>query len=220
MPQPSIRRPSPRTRVLLYVILPLVLVGGLVLLYHSSWRGLVAPDGNKELGLLENPQNVALLGVLGVAIAGVRRKEARWERILLLVVAGGTLFMLLEETDYGFQWVGTRPVNVHQVGLIETSLEHTARFGGLVFFGGFAILFAESRRPLLRYLAPDRWAVATILLVTACWEVAIRLPETEGSLAGHELEYAELGVYYLVLLYTSDMVFRRTWNAVGAGENP
>jgi len=180
-----------------------------VLLYHSPLRPLVAPDANKEFGLLENLQNLCLLAIGAVAVAGLRRKERTWERVCLLLLLGGTLFMLLEETDYGFQFVDDRAVNVHEVGSIEASLEYAARFGGLTFFGGFAILFAESRIPVLRYLAPDRFAVLTILLVTAVWEVAIRLPAKEGSLAGHEIEYAELGVYYIVLLYVFDMVFRR-----------
>ena len=211
MVEARIERPATRTRLLLYGVLPLLLVGGMVLGYHSPLRPLVAPDANKEFGLLENLQNAMLIGIALVAAAGFRRKQLQWERICLLVVAGGAIFMLLEETDYGLQFTESRPVNVHQVGSIEASLEHIARFGGLVFFGGFAILFAKSRNALLRYLAPDRFAVLTILLVTACWEIAIRLPETEGSLAGNELEYAELGVYYLVLLYLSDMVFRRRY---------
>ena len=207
---PEIRRPSTRARAALYAVVPLLLVGGMVLLYHSPLRSVVAPDDNKEFGLLEMLQNVVLLAVAGVAFAGFLRKPHAWERMLLLLVFGGALFMLLEETDYGFQFVSDEPVNLHESPGVEISLEHLARFGGLVFFGGFAIVFAESRRPVLRYLAPDRWAVATILLVTACWEIAIRLPVQEGSLVGHELEFAELGVYYLVLLYVWDFVFRRS----------
>ncbi|MHC4938497.1 MAG: hypothetical protein ACYTHK_05975 [Planctomycetota bacterium] len=207
----EIDRPTTRVRVLLYGVLPLLLVGGMVLGYHSPLRGLIAPDSDKEFGLLENLQNLMLIGIVAVGIAGFRRKQLQWERICLLLVIAGALFMLAEETDYGFQYVGDRAVNIHEVGSIEATLEHIARFGGLIFFGGFAILFAESRKPLLRYLAPDRYAVLTILLVTACWEVAIRLPETEGSLAGHEIEYAELGVYYLILLYLWDLVFWRRY---------
>ena len=174
--------PTTRTRLLLYGVLPILLVGGMVIAYHSPLRPLVAPDSGKELGLLENLQNVFLIGIAAVGVAGFRRKERQWERICLMIVIAGALFMLLEETDYGFQYFGNRAVNIHEVGSIESTLEHIARFGGLIFFGGFAILFADSKNAVLRYLAPDRYAVLTILLVTACWEIAIRLPASEGAL--------------------------------------
>lgn len=207
---------SMRTRLLLYGAVPFLGVGGLVLAYYSGvgWlRQVVAPDSGKEFGLLENLQN-ALLVVIGViALRGLRRKRLRWERTCLAVLLAGSLFMLLEETDYGFQYVDDAPFSVHELGSVEVTLEHIARFGGLVFFGAFAIVFAESRSRLLRYLAPDRFAVLTILLVTACWEVAIRLPHGGGALAGHEIEFAELGTYCLVCLYAYDIVFHRTYGS-------
>ena len=159
----------------------------------------------------ENAQNVLLVLIIAVGVAGLRRKERTWERVSLLVLIGVTLFLLLEETDYGFQYVTDEPVNIHETGGIEATLEHLARFGGLVFFGGFAILFADSKNPLLRYLAPSRWSVLTILLVTALWEVAVRIPDDGGPLDGHALEFAELGIYYIVLVYVWEMVFRRQY---------
>ena len=214
MAEPS----STFTRLVLYGAVPLLLVGGMVIAYNSPAREWVAPDSGKEFGLLENVQNLLLIAIAAVAVAGLKRKKLRWERAGLAILLVGTLFMLLEETDYGFQYFSDEPVNIHETGAIEATLEHTARFGGLIFFGGFAILFAKSRNAVLRYLAPDRFAVLTILLVTALWEVVVRLPTTEGSLAGHDMEFVELGVYYLILLYVSDVVFRRRFDA--APTNP
>jgi hypothetical protein len=210
------------TRFVLYGAVPFVAVGCLMIAYHSGvevLRRVVAPDAGKEFGLLENLQNALLIAIAAVAILGLRRKHLRWERIGLAVLLAGSLFMLLEEIDYGFQYSGDTPVNVHELGSVEVTLEHIARFGGLTFFGGFAIVFAESANRSLRYLAPDRFAVLTILLVTACWEVAIRLPRGDGPLAGHEIEFAELGVDYLVLLYACDMVFRRTYGSAAAARD-
>ena len=204
---------SIRTRLVLYGAVPFVTVGGLMIAYYSGvgWlRQVVAPDSGKEFGLLENLQNALLAAITVIAVLGIRRKGLRWERISLAILFAGSLFMLLEETDYGFQYTDATPVNLHDLGSVELTLEHAARFGGLIFFGGFAILFAGSPNRLLRYLAPDRFAVLTILLVTSCWEMAIRLPAGDGSLTGHELEFAELGIYYIVFLYAYDMVFRRT----------
>jgi len=208
-----------RTRLVLYGAVPFVTVGGLMIAYYCGvdvLRRVVAPGSGKEFGLLENLQNAVLIAIAAVAVLGLRRKRLRWERISLMFLLAGSLFMLLEEIDYGFQYAIDTPVNVHEFGSVESTLEHVARFGGLTFFGGFAIVFAGSANRLLRYLAPDRFAVLTILLVTAFWEVAIRLPRGGGPLAGDEIEFAEIGVYYLVLLYAYDMVFRRTFGSAAA----
>jgi len=219
--------PTVRTRVFLYGIVPFVLLGAMVSMYYSDsplLRRIVSPDlesvpldARSEYGLLENLQNVALAAVVAVAIVGLRRKRLAWERAALVVLALGAAFLLLEETDYGMQYVEDgAPRNLHRIGYTETVLQHAARFGLLTFFGGFAILFAKSRRPLLRYLAPDRFAVLTILLLTAfqeiVWRLAPRFPLDHGSLSGNEIEFAEFGVYYLLLLYAADMVFWRQYD--------
>jgi len=219
-------RPTVRARFVLYGVVPFVLLGTMVLMYYSdspALREIVSPDiegvhphAQSEYGLLENLQNVALAAIVVVAVLGLRRKRLAWERAALLILAAGSAFVLLEEIDYGMQYVDDgAPRNLHRIGYTETVLEHAARFGVLTFFGGFAILFANSRRPLLRYLAPDRFSVLTILLLTAfqeiVWKLADRYPLDHGSLSGREIEFAEFGVYYLLLLYSIDMVFWREY---------
>lgn len=221
----GIRRPALRVRLLLYGAIPLVVIGGLIAAYYSGShlpRTIVSPeldwihpDSQREFGLLENLQNITLAAIAVIAIMGVRRKASRAERVAFLLLAVGAIVMLLEETDYGLQYIDSdAPHNLHRLGYTETLLQHAARFGMLTFFGAFAILFADSRRPLLRYIAPDRLAVLTILTVTALWELALRLGEGDrGTLRGNEIEFTELGVYYLILLYTIDIVFWRTYRS-------
>jgi len=219
-------RPTIQTRLLLYGVVPFVLIGAMVAMYYSDSPALrrivspdiesVHPDAQREFGLLENLQNVVLAALVIVAAIGIRRKRLPWERVALAVVAAGAAFLLLEEIDYGMQYIDDgAPRNLHRIGYTETILQHAAQFGVLTFFGAFAILFAESRRPTLRYLAPDRFAVMTILLITALqeivWRLAERFPLDYGSLGGNEIEFAELGAYYLLLLYAIDMVFWRKY---------
>jgi len=216
-------RPTISTRVLLYGVVPFVLIGSMVAMYYSDTTALrrlvspemesVHPDLQSEYGLLENSQNLALAGIVAVALIGLRRKRRGWERAALVVLAFGAGWLLLEEIDYGMQYVNQgEPRNLHQLGYTETVLENAARFGLLTFFGAFAIVFAHSRKPLLRYLAPDRFSVLTILLITAFQEIVWRLRENDvGSLLGSEIEFSELGVYYLILIYSIDMVFWRSY---------
>lgn len=228
--------PSRRTRWLLYGAVPLALIGALIVFYYSGvpvLRGIVSPDTGSipldlrsEFGVLETLENVVLLAIAVVAALGLRRKRFFWERVALLAVFVGAVAMLLEETDYGMQYVhalrGVYPdapaTNLHRFGEAQRFLHDVGRFGALIFFGGFAILFARSRNPVLRYLAPDRMSIVTILVVTALYEIVVlRLaagrPLDYGSLSGQgerEIEFAELGMYYLVLLYVVDMTYWRT----------
>jgi hypothetical protein len=226
------------TRLLLYGAIPFVFLGAMVAMYYSDvalLRRVVSPDfswipldSRREFGVLESLQNLVLLGLVVVAIAGLRRKRLLWERVGLWMLLLGSAFMLLEETDYGLQYALLFPsdaspqegvagyYNIHRIGYTQTVLQHVARFGMLTFFGAFAIAFAKSGSPLMRYLAPDRFSVLAILLVTAVQELVWRLgalvPLSHGSLSGNEIEFAELGIYYLILLYAIDVVFRREYH--------
>jgi hypothetical protein len=223
--------------LLLYGALPFVFLGALVAMYYSDvalLRRVVSPDfswipldSRREFGVLESLQNLVLLGLVVVAVSGLRRKRLLWERLGLWTLLFGSAFMLLEETDYGLQYALLFPsdapshegvagyYNIHRIGYTQTVLQHIARFGMLTFFGAFAIAFARSGSPRMRYIAPDRFSVLAILLVTAVqelvWRLGARVPVSHGSLSGNEIEFAELGIYYLILLYAVDVVFWRSY---------
>jgi len=235
MLQVRIAWPPLRTRLVLYGVIPSVLLGGMALMYYSGpdWMrrivspdlARVAPDAQREFGALELLQDVALLALAAVAVAGVRRERLLVPRLVLWLALVGSVFMLLEETDYGMHFVEfarggehapgevTGYHNIHRLGYTAVVLRHVALFGMMTFFGGFAIVFARSRNALLRYLAPDRLSVLAVLLVTAVqevvWRLAERTPDAHGSLSGNEGEFAELGMYGLALLYAIDLVFWR-----------
>jgi hypothetical protein len=230
----SIRWPSLRRRLVLYGAVPSVVIGGLVAMYYSgnaTLRNLVSPDAptipenlRREFGLLESLQIVCLAALALVAVQGLRRKRSLARRAVLWALLIGSIWMICEETDYGCHyldllrgdWQSGEPVeatNIHSIGYVRVVLLNIAIFGTFIFFGGFAIVFHRSPNAALRYLAPDRLSVLTVLLVTAIYEVALklaaRMPPGYGSLDGHEGEFAELGLYYLVLLYAVDVIFWR-----------
>ena len=64
----------------------------------------------------------------------------------------------------------------------------------------------------LRELAADGVVgEVTTAIYEAALKLAARVPPGYGSLDGHEGEFAELGLYYLVLLYAVDVIFRRSF---------
>jgi hypothetical protein len=218
MEHPVSRRLSTRTRIALYGVVPFIGIASLAVFYFSDvqlLRSIVSPARGKEFGLLESLQNALLLGSVGIAALGVRRVRGGAVKAMLATVFLGTLFLLLEETDYGAHYLGTQTSNLHSLGYLETVLESAAQFGMMIFFGAFAILFADSRHRLLRAIAPDRFCVLTIFVISALQEVIWRMPAVSGTLSGHEIEFTELGMYYLVLIYVMDLVF---WRGVPSRE--
>jgi len=229
--QVTLHQPPVRVRLFLYAGVPLLCIGALIACYYSdvaALRRVVSPDTEsipeslrREFGLLESLQNLVLATICVLAGIGLRKKRLPAERIGLWVMLIGTALMLLEETDYFTQYAllfgadvpAGPPRNLHRIGYSETLLRNVAYLGSATFFGAFALLFAKSSRPVMRYVAPDRLSVVTVLLVTALQEIvwwkSARVALHHGSLTGNEIEFFELGIYYLVMLWMIDMVFWR-----------
>jgi len=221
------QRPSVRVRLLLYGAGPFLLLGTLIVLYYGPWPALrrlvspeaewIPPDLRSEFGLLESLQNVVLLAIAGVALAGARRAQSGWERIAAWALVVGAVAMLLEETDYLTQYAylfrdggaEETPRNLHRLGYAQIVQDNLVRLGLSTLFGAFAIVFANHRNAVLAYLAPDRFVVLTLLLTTALqefvWWHSARVPLDHGSLAGNEIEFYDLGNYLVVLLWAIDL---------------
>ena len=202
---------SLRQRIALYGAVPFIGIGALAVFYYSGHpvlKSMVSPDHGKEYGLLEILQVVCLLAIVVVSAPGGFGPRARVEKIVRGGLAVLALFVAMEEIDYGAHFLGTQIPTLHGVEYIEAVIEASARVGMMIFFGAFALLFAESRNPTLRYIASDRMSVMAILIISALQEVIWRAPITEGTLASHEIEFMELGMYYLGLLYALDLARR------------
>ena len=108
-------RPFGPARIIIFFILPLGLGLGLLGMYFSSnlvLQRLVSPklpplnvDLWREFGLLESLQVLFLLAIVAISTVAVFRKKTRLERTGFLVIALVSLFVLLEETDYGLTYV-------------------------------------------------------------------------------------------------------------------
>lgn len=199
---------SLRQRIALYGVVPFIGIGALAVFYfsgHPVLRTIVSPEHGKEFGLLELLQVACLLAIVAVSAPGGFGPRPRVEKFVRGGLAVVALFVAMEEIDYGAHFLGTQIPTLHGVEYIEAVIEASARVGMMIFFGAFALLFADSRRLTLRYLAPDRMSVLAILVISALQEVIWRAPPMAGTLSGHEIEFMELGMYYLGLLYAIDL---------------
>ena len=106
--------PANRTKWFVYGAVPLlatVLMAGMYFSRDLVAQRLVAPKlpplpfhSWREFGLLENAQHLLLLASFVVLLAGARRATERLQRAGFVVAAAMTLFIFLEEVDYGVHW--------------------------------------------------------------------------------------------------------------------
>lgn len=212
---------------LIYWALPSLIMLALLGMYFSNvpWlMEILAPQVNRELGLLENLQNLVLLVLIAMMIMRLRGARESAEHAFFGFIAAAALFILLEELDYGthFLWAlqgwdwDTRPVfNIHNQG------ENSDRFkfvGNLLLGIFFVILpwfrFATQRR-WLRFLQPNRWFLlsmaAMILLSRLAHTLEETVPPEPNYLDNSMSEFRELFTYYVWSLYFGILAFRRAW---------
>ena len=221
----------PLKKIVIYLIIPVV--GSLILIgaYFSGsdlLQEIVSPPINREYGLVENLQLVLLAGIALIAIFGLKRKKTRPERWIMTLILAGAIFMLLEESDYGLhqyklltgdpidERVGRMGRNIHNLGDNSDRFKHTGDIGMILLFIVVPLLFARSRRPLLRYLTPDRFFIMTMVAMFLISKFAHLLEASgvgdPGSLHGRISEFRELIIYYIFAVYFFDLVFRREYS--------
>ncbi len=216
-----------------YWIAPSLAIGVMIAMYLSDVRWLmtlVAPEVNRELGLLEGLQNLGLLLIIGLTAWRSYRSEAALERGLFLVFVAGSLFMLLEELDYGthYWWaiqgweMDTRPtVNIHNYQG-DRYLDWFKKGGDalmVLWFVVFPWATLRSRNRWVRFLRPDRLftlsLIAAALLSDAAHHLDDNFAPTPDYLTAAIGEFRELFTYYIWLLYLGTLTRLRSWPGDG-----
>lgn len=221
----------------MYIVLPVSVTAILMGMYFSGigvLQSIVAPmmpemnfNLGREMGLVENLQNVCLLVMTAMALRGVAVKDHAWERYLFLVIACGSLFILLEEIDYGRHYyeliMGIRAHdsaavrNIHNVG---RSAEYFWYVADVLIVGMFILApFALRKvawRPV-RYLLPSRWCAVLAIFGFLSGRLAALLDgwgfAEADTLKGNTGEFMELIYYYMFTLYVHELVFRRRYTS-------
>jgi hypothetical protein len=182
------------------LVLQRIVVPNLPPLPIQDWR---------EFGLLENLQHLLLLTVAIMAAVGVYRKRWSLERVAFAGLVLAAIFMLLEETDYGtiyyefltsshdYPWFTPRsawsPELVTQIPVemsfsLHNQLDLTDLFKKVsdillvLIFGILPLVALRVKNVWLQYLAPNRWAIATLIAIYLLREMTHGLGALEGSL--------------------------------------
>ncbi len=221
-------------KVLIYFAVPLGVTGVLIAMYFSGVDTLqqivsprmpgMNPNSGREFGLLENLQNVVLLAMFIVAIVGFRRKETGLEKAAMGFISFFTLFIFLEEIDYGItyyeylndvSWVDSAKTrNLHNIGENTDIAKRVVDIGTGVLFVIVPLAFAKSSNPLLRFLAPSRYSILTVAAMVIARTVAHELKDhgfgTGGTIQKNLSEFRELITHYVFMLYVIEIALLRT----------
>jgi len=218
-------------RWLLFVGIPVVTNALMIGLYFSGVKQaqeLVAPtiewlpwDSWREFGILEQLQNIYLIITLGLLSIAAVRNTAPLVKTLFVAGALVTLFLFLEEIDYGIHfhdfvtgqasevevrnWHNQRTLGKQNVRFLKP-IKDTVIIVWFILFPLFANRI--SHQPVKRII-PSRWFIAGFAVAFIAsrfahhfsglgWGVIDGVP---GNLKGNTSEFREASTFYLYMLY-------------------
>lgn len=214
---------------LLYWIIPTLVLAGLVAMYFSNvnWlMSVLAPQFNRELGLLESLQNVLLVAIIGIVGWRMLNSSFPMERKFFALILAGSVFMLLEELDYGthYWWllsggdISQQPkFSLHNID--NDRYLDVFKIGGDIVMALWFVIFAwagaRSRNVWIGLLRPSRMFTLALLAAILVSDTAHYLEETvppkPNYLTTSIGEFRELFTYYIWLLYLGTLALHRAW---------
>ncbi|WP_430814658.1 hypothetical protein [Carboxylicivirga sp. RSCT41] len=213
----------------LYWILPLAVLIPLITMYFSGVKWameLVCPTVNWELGIVENLQLFVLLLIFIDSLRGFRYKEPMIEKLALGFLSLFTLFIFLEEIDYGLHYVQyftgesntlfrdlTGAKNLHNLG-------NNARLFKRPFYPLMALLFIigplvvdRIKNEYIRFFIPSKIIIVTAIITIFSYLVPRLLVDwqifPDGGFKKNIGEFSELMMYYIFFLYLKELIFER-----------
>lgn len=228
----------------IYLFIPGGVCLALIAMYFSGvdiLQKIVSPNMprmhrgmGREFGLLENLQNLYLLAMVAMAAYAVKRKTLTWERMGWAVLTLFSIFIFLEEIDYGLHYYeyarGVTLLDAAEVRNIHNQGDNTSvmkRGVDILLIGLFLIIplaCANSSKALIRYITPTRWFILTLASMFILSRLAHGLKGAgfgEGGTINKNLsEFRELTVYYMFMVYIFELVYRRTFSATPKSESP
>jgi len=210
-----------------YWIFPTTVVSLLIAMYFSQQPTLMwimAPEVNRELGLLESLQHLLLLIMAIVWARAAWKSQIGTERALYILIGAGTAFVLLEELNYfthywwainGWDFDTLPGINVHNKG----DLSDNFKDAGDIFLIGFFVLFplaaARIDNAWVNYLRPSRMFILALICALLTSRMAHFLEESyapeNNYFSANIGEYRELFVYWIWLLYSWILTQYRQW---------
>lgn len=229
-------------KVTIYFFTPLALVLPMVFMYFSGieilqqivsprFEGL-NPNSNRELGLLENMQNVVIIVIIVLLIRGLIFHKPWWLRAPIAIAIVGATFVLLEEMDYGLHYYefftgvsaedAVEKRNWHNEGDRTIRTKQVVDGISILWFIIAPFALAKSSHWFVRMTLPDKYAALTLVAAFITRSFAHGLQDLglsgSGTIEKNLSEFRELVTYYLGLVYIFDISERRLRGRPPLGE--
>jgi len=226
--------------LLVYFIIPVTVSLLLMLMYfsgHASLQQIVAPtipsmqsNSWRELGLLENMQNIYLLIIIALGIACLIKNKSFLERFIAVMIIMISTFIFLEEIDYGLHYyeyfsgieienqVPAGQRNWHNKGEGISNVRILRKIvdaASICFFVILPLALHKIRNPIVRYFLPSRWFILTAAAIFSLSQLAHFLEDAgfavingvKGNLSSGDIsEFGELNMYYGYIVYVYGLV--------------
>jgi len=212
---------------LVYWVLPIVISWILAIMYFMGplWmQNLTAHSYNREFGILENLENILLLGVIIISFILLKNAPNLTLKSIYLLCLGASVFMLLEEIDYGFHlynyYKGIHPQEDTVIRNIHNQGKNTIKI--LMWTGYAIILLFILVMPHVNKKKLPAWLVDFVPSIKLHFTV-LSLPfisrfphilnsmnfETNMSLYHNLSEFEEFAIYYIFFLFFYEMKKRQ-----------
>ncbi len=215
-------------KLAVYVGIPASVSGVLMAMYFSGVRLLesiavmpyldsVAGNSRREFGLVENLQNLILIAIIFIAVRSAIRSHALFARGVFALIATVTLFLFLEEIDYGLHYYellasvapdqAAEVRNFHNVGNRTSQMKRVADVCLVLTFVIAPLPLRRAKAPWLRFLAPDPYLALTLLVGLLTRTIAHALND-QGlgiGIRSNISEFREVITYYVAFLYVLEL---------------
>lgn len=213
---------------LLYWIIPFSVLSVFILFYFSGVDALIhfiCPPINWEWGALENIQLLLILSILVISVYAVNKKKDIWVRSGFIFIASFSLFILLEEMDYGTHFVQlikggekhsylkdlTGFSNIHNQNDNAKYYKRAVYIVMLLIFVIAPFLRKSINNRYISYIIPQPRILtiaATCVVIDLVPRLLVKLNIfVDGGLGVNIGEFSEVMVYYIFLIYTYQLAF-------------
>jgi hypothetical protein len=229
----SVEKPTFKTH-LLYWIFPFFLTITYIWLYFFNTFNLsqvIAPEFNREFGLVENTQLVILLVIIYFSYLGFKKRQEQIVRSGFVVIALLTTLLFFEEIDYGLHYfdyltgrskeelireivIEKKVRNIHNNGKLTSVIKMTSYILIVLFFVVLPLLPKKTKEkfPIVNFLSPSKNIIATVICLFITNQIALYLDRnydyTNLSLQGNISEFEEMMTHYCILLYVRELVYK------------
>jgi len=198
-------------------------------MYFSGVRWeqeLVCPSVDWELGIVENMQILLLAYDPDSNLYCNFQKKHKIEKVIFSFLSLFTLFVLLEEIDYGAHFLRyfkghsdtifvevTGKANVHNLGNNAKLFKRSIYPLMLILFIITPLYVHKFKNPIVRYLVPGKWFVVTAIITVFSYAVPRLLVDwnifEDGGFGVNIGEFSEIMVYYIFFLYLYEVIFEK-----------